>query len=277
MRVVCVIAALFSFAVCNGAGQGPQEFPFQYRDGLIWVEVAVSGARAPLHFLLDSGAQVSVINASTAQRLGLKRGQRVVVQGVESVTKGYWVDGIKAQAGPVPLGRHFLTLDLSRLSSSCTNAAVDGIIGADFFGNRIVQLDFRNCRVRLLAHASAEPGAEVVPLRVRPCGMLVPIRVNGSSPEWVRLDTGCASALQWVTATVQPEQCTRRVAVGLASVQLTVTETSLLFAGHTFEKVPTDVHAREVFPGERGLLGNGLLSRFQRVTVDGQEGQLWVE
>jgi hypothetical protein len=56
--------------------------------------------------------------------------------------------------------------------------------------------------------------------------MLVPIQINNSRQQWVRLDTGCASALQWVTASVRPEECTRRVAVALTSFSVPVTQTT---------------------------------------------------
>ena len=35
-----------------------------------------------------------------------------------------------------------------------------------------------------------------------------------------------------------------------------------------FEAVPTDLQGEAIFPGERGLLGNGVLSRFETVTID---------
>jgi hypothetical protein len=159
-------------------------------------------------------------------------------------------------------------LDLSKLSEACTNSTVDGIIGADFFHDRIVQVDFQNQTVRLLCEPPAETGMQILSLKVRPCGMLVPIQINNSRLQWVRLDTGCASALQWVTASVRPEGCTKRVAVALTSFSVPVTKTTLTLATLRFEGVPTDLQAKEVFPGERGLLGNGLLSRFQTVTID---------
>ena len=58
------------------------EIPFAYRDGLLWVDVAASGRSEPLHFLLDSGAEASVLGAGAARRLGLKPGRPEAVQGV---------------------------------------------------------------------------------------------------------------------------------------------------------------------------------------------------
>ena len=41
-----------------------------------------------------------------------------------------------------------------------------------------------------------------------------------------------------------------------------------------FEKVPTGLHDAAIFPGEAGLLGNGLLSGFSTVTIDAKAGRL---
>lgn len=43
---------------------------------------------------------------------------------------------------------------------------------------------------------------------------------------------------------------------------------------HAFEKVPTGLHQTAIFPGEAGLLGNGLLSRFSTVTIDAKAGRV---
>jgi hypothetical protein len=245
------------------------------RDGFIWIDVTVAGTDTPMHFLLDSGAQVSVVNLAAAARLGMKGGKAVSVMGVGKVTTGLWPQTATAYAGGIELPRNYLALDLSDLSEACTNASVDGIIGADFFHGRIVQLDYEHEILRILPDVPAESGTQNLPLKVRPCGMLVPVRINDSKPQWLRLDTGCASALQWVTATVRPEKCTRRVAVALTKLSVPVTLTSVKLGTGTFENVPTDLHAKEIFPGESGILGNGLLSRFSSVTVDAKGGRMF--
>ena len=103
---------------------------------------------------------------------------------------------------------------------------------------------------------------ESLPFQLRPCGMRVPISVNGHERQWVRLDTGCATALQWVTSDEQTDQCARRMAIGLAEISIPQTETKVSIGEHEFEKVPTGLHGTAIFPGEAGLLGNGLLSRY---------------
>ncbi len=90
----CLCAVLFFAAALTGVQAAPaSEFPFEFREGLLWIEVNVPQSKATLNFLVDTGAGVSVINLSTAKRIGLKFGRKVMVQGVETVLTGYWVGG----------------------------------------------------------------------------------------------------------------------------------------------------------------------------------------
>src|SRR6266849_3690213 len=88
------------------------EFPFEFREGLLWLEVSVPQSQEQLNFLVDTGAGVSVLNLNTAKRLGLKLGQEVMVRGVDTMIAGYWRQHISAQVGGVDLPREYLAVDL---------------------------------------------------------------------------------------------------------------------------------------------------------------------
>ena len=251
------------------------EFPFQFREGLLWVEVTLPQSEKPLNFLLDTGAGVSVINLNTAKRIGIKLGQEVTVRGVETMLTGYWQQRMSAKVGNVKLPSEYLAVDLEKLSRSCERP-VDGLVGADVFRGRVVQIDFNAQKIRMLKAEKAKKSGAALPLQSRPCGMRVPITVNGHDRQWVRLDTGCATALQWVTSVV-PDQCTRQMAIGLAELSIPQTKTTVGIGEHKFENVPTGLHETAIFPGEAGLLGNGLLSLFSRVTIDAKAGRVILE
>src|SRR5947209_7992994 len=102
--------------------------------------------------------------------------------------------------------------------------------------------------------------------------MRVPITVNGHKRQWVRLDTGCASPLQWVNSRVRSQKCKPQVAIGLSELSIPQTQTTVDIGSHRFANVPTGLHEDPIFAGEAGLLGNGLLSRFSRVTLDTKAG-----
>ncbi len=271
--LLCVILAV-QVAVARGetTPSTSTEFPFEYREGLLWIKVAITQSEQPLNFLVDTGAGVSVINLNTAKRIGLKLGRQVTVRGVDTKMTGYWQQWISAKVGDVTLPTEYLAVDLEKLSRSCEQP-VDGLVGADFFRGRVVQIDFDAQKIRLLKPEKSRKSDEALPLQLRSCGMRVPISVNGHDRQWVRLDTGCATPLQWVTSDV-PDQCTHQMAIGLAEISIPQTKTSVGIGEHQFSDVPTGLHEKPIFPGEAGLLGNGLLSRFATVTIDAKAGRV---
>lgn len=268
-----LIALTVLVTAVSGVSASPTELPFQFREGFLWVEVTIPQSAKPLNFLVDTGSGVSAINLNTGKRIGLKLGQKVQVQGVESVLTGYWQQHLSAKVGELELPSEYLAVDLDALSRSCERP-VDGLVGADFFRGRIVQIDFKQQFLRLLESESLADARASLPLQFRPCGIRVPVRVNNHSRQWVRLDTGCATALQWVTSDVRFDQCTRRMAIGLAELSIPQIRTSVRLGEHQFKDVPTGLHRSAIFPGEAGLLGNGLLSKFSEVTIDGKAGRL---
>lgn len=249
------------------------DMPVQFREGLLWVEVSVPQSREPLHFLLDSGASASVLNLSTAQRLGLELGPRVSVSAVGTALTGHWPLKLSAKAGSIELPGEYLALDVSKLSDACSRS-VDGLIGADFFRDRVVEIDYTAQKLRLLHAAPRDAGTNVVPLEVRPCGFRVAVNVNGGRRQWVRVDTGCATAFHWVTSKERADRSTSKLAVGLAELSIPQTVTSVRIGNRRLDSVPTGLHRKAIFPGESGLLGNGLLAQFGVVTIDARSGRL---
>ena len=276
-RHVCAITTLaIALLKAQAATDTLAEMPFEFREGLLWVKVTVVESAQPLNFLLDTGAGASVINRGTADRLGLHLGSEVNVHGVETTLLGYWLKGISAAAGTASLPGDYVAVDLTRLSHSCERP-VDGLLGADFFRGRAVQIDFQTQTLRILKPDQPAPAGEALPLQMRPCGIRVPITVNGHKRQWVRLDTGCASPLQWVTSRVRPQECKPQVAIGLSELSIPQTQTTVEIGPHKFANVPTGLHKNPIFAGEAGLLGNGLLSRFSRVTIDAKAQRLILE
>jgi hypothetical protein len=272
-RLFATIILFAAFFQLQAAPATLAEFPFQYREGLLWVEVTIPQSDKPLNFLLDTGAGVSAINLNTAKRIGLKLGQEITVHGVETMLTGYWEQQMSAKVGDVQLPHKYLAVDLEKLSHSCERP-VDGLVGMDFFRGHIVQIDFDAQKIRLLKSEKAEKTDEVLQLEMRPCGMRVPVEVNDHKNQWVRLDTGCATALQWVTTEVRTEQCTRQMAIGLAEISIPQTTTTVAIGERQFKNVPTGLHETAIFPGEAGLLGNGLIARFSAVTIDAKAGRV---
>ena len=260
--------SLLSIALLFCASQLPAAtpIPFQFRDGMIWIKVVVAGKSEPLNFLLDSGAGASVLDLAAARRLGLPLGERQTVQGVHSRSVAYGVKGFTATAASVALPSSLLAVDLRGPSASC-HQRIDGLLGADFFRDRIVQIDFAAQTIRLLQRSEVNAaGCEILPLAPRNDTFCTRLSVDGNAPEWLRLDTGCNSALEWVVTGDKAKQL-GRTTVGVNSGSAREIHADIQLGTKRIAAVPTGIHTAQIFSGEAGLIGNGLLARFT-VTID---------
>ena len=276
MRLFCG-AFLFCFAAFGEAqavSSSPvNAIPFEYSEGLLWIQVQVPQSTRPLNFLFDTGADVSVINSGTAKALKLKTGDRINVQGIHATMTGHWPTRFVAKSGSVVLPSEYMALDLSKLAHSC-GRPLDGLLGADFIRGHVAQIDFASHQIRFLDEFSPTASDTVVPLELSGKSICVSIGINGRERQRVRLDTGCATALQWVTADTKTLRQSDKPAVGLTKLAIPQAETTVLLGTARFDRVPTGIHHTAIFPDEAGLLGNGLLSRFKTVTIDPKSARL---
>lgn len=249
------------------------ELPIQFREGLLWLEVSVPQNQRTLDFLVDSGASASVVDLGAAKQLGLTLGPKVSVKAVAATLTGRYPVKMSARANQLELPGEYLALDLTRLSGAC-GRPVHGLIGADFFHDRVVEIDYTAQKLRLLSAPPTDAGRDSVPIETRPCGFRVSVNVNGGENQWVRVDTGCATAFQWVTSKEHAERCTSKLAVGFSELSIPQTMTGVRIGSHYMDTVPTGLHRKAIFPGESGLLGNGLLAQFGVVTLDAKSGRL---
>jgi len=254
------------------------EFPFQLRAGLIWIQADGPRGAKTLNFILDSGAEASVIDLQTATRLHLELGQPVSVRGINATAPGYWPEHFSARVGAVSLPSNYLAMDLSAVSAAC-HRSVDGLIGADFFAGRLVQIDFAKQKIRLLDHCSPGVNAEVLPLQIDAARLRVPLEVVGLGKAWARLDTGCASALHWAVSTpaLTGDGSSHELGVGVSSLLIRQNTKSVRLGRLTLDNIPTGLHTEKLLAGEAGLLGAGLLSQFSTVTIDEPARQLVLE
>lgn len=282
MRAALKWIGFLAIALQAGSARAAElpEIPFKLQDGLIWVRVEGPNKAKPLNFILDSGAEASVINLRTAGSLHLAMGRPVAVCGINETTMGYWPECLPARMGGVSLPSNYLAMDLSDLSAAC-HQRVDGLIGAEFFAGRVVQIDFAHEKIRLLEEYSAGADAEVLPLKVEGVRLRVPVEVVGLGTAWARLDTGCASALHWAVtggaASGEGSQNQLGVGVGVSPILVRQNAKSVRLGGLTLASISTGLHAEKMLEGEAGLLGDGLLSRFSVVTIDEPAGHLALE
>jgi hypothetical protein len=213
------------------------EIQSQYREGLIWLKVSLVGKSSePLNFLLDSGAGISVIDLQTARSIGVHLGNRQIVQGVNGQGSAYRVNDLQAVCGGLVLPKSVLAVDLRALSDRCEQP-VDGMLGVDFFRSRIVQIDFIEGRVRILEKCDPNlANCEILPIRIRNDAFCVPVRVAGNPAQWLRLDTGCDAALEWVISGTEKRQTGQ--SFGLSGVSVRHINTSVQLGKQCFAASP---------------------------------------
>jgi len=260
------LAFLLALLCSSIASHAVEEIAVGWQSGLVRVPVFVAGQPEPLRFIVDSGASESVIDLRAARHLGLRLGEKRRVLGVGGATTGYAVRGCAGRIGSQTLPEQLLGLDLAPLDASC-GGRVDGLIGADFLRDRIVQLDFRARRLRFYQPSeSTRLRGEILPVALRAGAICLRVAVNAGPACWMRVDTGCNSALEW--AGRQAFSTDRAAAsIALSATRRPTIETTVRFGSRQIDRVPTTCHPRPLFAGESGLIGTPLLSRFT-VTFD---------
>jgi predicted aspartyl protease len=262
LRRLCLFVAIVLALQSNAKAA----IPFRFANGLILIDVKVASSTQPLTFVVDTGSEVTLLHSKTAAALGLKKSAHERIRGVHTAVTGCWIKNFNALAGGERLPQRVLSLDLNRL----TSLRIDGLIGADFFHDRVVRIDYKARTLEIL-QSSRLSGADVVPMHTRAGVFCVKASVDGAKPRWVRVDTGCVDAMHWAGDT--SSRSTHQLTSALVHSELRSQKTQVMIGGTVLRDVRTTFHRNAIFPGEAGLLGNGLLSRFT-ITIDGPENRL---
>jgi len=273
LTLLFAISACFLHAFATSANADvATEIPIVERFGFIFVKVNVPGQDTPLNFLLDSGSGTSVLSLRQARRLGCKLTNPRAIQDVQGFSIAHGVEGFVASVQNIPIPSSLLAVDLIPVNRAA-DGRIDGLLGADFFRGRIVQIDYAAKKIRLLRRDEVSTeGAQIVPLAMHGDALCVRVAVNGNSPEWMRFDTGCSSALEWTSRKSWPRKLAN-ASIAVAGGANRSIRADVAIGSEHFADVKTGLHDEQMFGGESGLLGNGLLSHF-RVIVDAGKSRL---
>src|ERR1700722_18157537 len=179
----------------------------QVSGGVITVPVEVNGITAT--FLLDTGAQRSVVSEAAVQRLGLARDRWVgtTMRGIGGIGRRPNADPPSLRLGGVPLVRRTLNHDTSLTvadlpRSTVGNQIIDGLLGRDFLSLFDLDLDVPAHHVTLYRVDDCSgrflpwPGDyAAVPITIpTEQAIVVPVTLDGRSLRAL-LDTGAGSSL----------------------------------------------------------------------------------
>jgi len=247
-------------------------------DTRLSVEVQIDG-RGPYHFLVDSGADTSVVGLQIAKSLQLPLGSPVILNGM---TGSDLVDRVKV--GSLALGPSIVRdVELPVLRES--DVGGDGLVGIDALVEQRLMLDFERRLIKVEDARKpwkAEPGDIVIVARRRR-GQLILTQVRAAGlPLLAVIDTG---AQVTIGNTALRDRLLRKhrdkfwtadmIGVTGVHIQLPMALVAELQVGPvTLENVPiafADVPPFELFglSSEPAiLLGTDILQLFRRVSLD---------
>lgn len=166
MRGFKLMGVLFfvSWAVLSQEGfvipsnKNKVEIPFKLINNLIFIPITVNGVT--LNFLLDSGVEETLLfSLDESQSLNLKNVEKIQLRGLGSEES---IEGLKStnnemfSCGLVAHNQLFyVVLDPSFNLSSHIGIPVNGIIGAQFFKNNVIQIDYIKKKITVLKPGSS--------------------------------------------------------------------------------------------------------------------------
>jgi hypothetical protein len=257
---------------------GGQDLKARDVDTRLNVDVSVNG-RGPYRFVVDSGADTSVVGRRIAHDLELPLGVPRILNGT---TARNLVDTVKVAELTIGASR-IPDLELPALRESDVGA--DGLIGIDALSQQRLMLDFEAHRVRVEdARNPLPPMPDAIVITARRLhGQLILAHVRaGNVPLDAVIDTGSEvtignSALRDALIGRHHVKFTTAVVTGVTGVSVPIEMTTidrLQLGPVTFEYVPiafADVPPFQLFGLSKEpalLLGTDLLEKFRRVSLD---------
>ena len=175
--------------------------------GHLLVPLAVNGTTA--HFVLDTGAERSLVTPQAVQRLGLALDEWVgtTMHGIGGVTEHRNADPRSLTLGGVPLQRHTLTHDTSLTVgpmpiTSVDGLQIDGLLGRDFLSVFDLSIDLkkdmltlyevRDCSGKFLPWT--QPYTAIPAQRPTDTAIVLPVSLDGH-PLRALLDTGASASV----------------------------------------------------------------------------------
>ena len=157
------------------------------RIGRIVVPVMVNG-RGPFQFILDTGANSTVISPHLAAALGLTvdKGQAVVMSGVTGSTSVPTVEVADIRTRGLDLAGRRLAV------SDASGVGTDGVLGVDALAEKAVLVDFNNDRVEVIDAPEHHPSDRLVrvPAKLRLGNLLIVDALVGTHKVKAVIDTG---------------------------------------------------------------------------------------
>jgi len=254
--------------------------PFEFfNDNRVYIPAQVNGHATQV--LLDSGAEMTVVDTAYARELGLKTQGQLTAVGSGGQAQAQLASGVDITVGDLRLtGLTVAVIDLAEVARQIGHP-LPVILGKESFNPLVVDVDFPNRRVAFHEAASFKPPPRAVRLPlVESAGgqRAVHVSIEGRPAIPVLFDVGNGGALSlfpayWQQAgllTGRRSSKTLSGAVGGLRERDVATLKRIELAGITLKDVPTvfDDAGNSISTSNRlqGNLGLAVLARFRMIT-----------
>lgn len=233
--------------------------------------------------LLDSGAELSLVDADFARRAGLATAGTETARGTGGEEEVSFAQGATLEAAGIVLeDRTVAVLDLGDIASRLVGSPLTMIVGRELFDAARLAIDIEGASLTVVPR-ELEPAGQRLPMQTHKGLQTIPVAVEGGAPAQADFDLGNGSEVL-IGATfaeraglLAPERITGQKTgggIGGEVVRDLVVLSALEVAGVTFRDVSAAIdrtdNAADVNIGVRIL-------RHFRITTDFAENSVWLE
>lgn len=276
-------ACLSLLWVANGAaGAQPRYFPLELLPGSrLMLDARVNGR--DVRALLDSAAEMTLLDQGYARRIGLLAGD--AVEGKGSGAAGFearLVEGVTLEAlGLAVRGTEVAVTDLSDVGQRLLQRPVDVILGRELFDAARLEVDVAHRRIRVLDPAE-RPRGRRLDLVAEHGVETVPVSIEGHAPVRATFDLGNGAQVlvsrgyaQRLGLLADGRELHREAGGGLGgeAQRETFVLRSLVIAGRRFEHVAAAIDPQDSASDLN--VGLSVLGRFV-VTTDFPGRAVWL-
>jgi len=246
----------------------------------LFLTVTVNGERTMA--LLDSGAEMTILDDDFAERLGLEAVGSATAHGSGAETmRARFAENVAVEAAGVAFATRVGILDLGEVSRRLLGRDVTMLLGRDLFDRARLRIDILRGTIEI-AGAAPPPGVRL-PLSSHRGIPAIPASIEGEAPVQAVFDLGNGSGVMVGQAYAEriglaaPERIVERRAgggLGGARERDIVVLRNLVVAGREYR----DVRAA-IDPGETASdlnIGTSILRDFI-ITTDFAGGAIWLE
>lgn len=260
------------------------------REDIVLVPLHIPPAKRLFTFVLDTGAEITMLDRESVRSLNLAPGEGVDVQTVSSETPAETTVLPVLQVGRQRIsGMRVAVLDLMPMTNSL-GIKVDGVLGIDAIQRFSMTINYskRELLLEPSEQARRSQPRDGIPVHFDKGGCIVPVSLNGQPGAELLLDTGTNmtqltdSIWRTLLSGWHPEKLITGVASGgLQNGKSSIVRLqSLQLGGYTVSGPVVRIWPQETSgtfseEGAPGLLASDVLRRFV-VTLDLSHQRLWL-